>query len=173
MHLSLIPSFFITLIFMTAKHPLAMTLLIIIQTLIICLSISTASQTFWFSYILFLVFLGGMLVLFIYITSLASNEILPSMTIISTTMLFFMISFFIIIQFLDVSMLNNLSINPDMLPFINKSTLMFNEPSYLLTKLYNNPTNFLTLMLVSYLFLTLIAVVKITNIFLGPLRQKY
>lgn len=41
-----------------------------------------------------------------------------------------------------------------------------------LNKLYNFPTNLITLLLINYLLLTLIAVVKITDIFYGPLRPK-
>jgi NADH-ubiquinone oxidoreductase chain 6 len=48
-----------------------------------------------------------------------------------------------------------------------------NENTIILNKLYNFPTNILTILLINYLFLTLIAVVKITNIFEGPLRPKY
>ena len=40
-----------------------------------------------------------------------------------------------------------------------------------LIKLYRTPTRIITILLDIYLFLTLIAVVKITNIFKGPLRQ--
>lgn len=42
--------------------------------------------------------------------------------------------------------------------------------NYKLIKLYNYPTNFITILLINYLLLTLIAIVKITNIFFGPLR---
>lgn len=47
------------------------------------------------------------------------------------------------------------------------------ENSIILNKLYNFPINFITIILIIYLFLTLIAVVKITNIFEGPLRPKF
>lgn len=40
-----------------------------------------------------------------------------------------------------------------------------------LIKLFNYPTNFITILLMNYLLITLIAIVKITNIFYGPLRQ--
>lgn len=44
------------------------------------------------------------------------------------------------------------------------------ENSLSLNKLYNYPTNLLTILLINYLLITLIAVVKITNLFKGPLR---
>jgi hypothetical protein len=36
---------------------------------------ATATEDFWSSYILFIIIIGGILVLFIYVTILASNEI--------------------------------------------------------------------------------------------------
>ena len=46
----------------------------------------TISRSFWFSYILFIIIIRGILVLFIYITRLASNEIFsPSNKILITT----------------------------------------------------------------------------------------
>jgi hypothetical protein len=46
------------------------------------------------------------------------------------------------------------------------------ENSLNLNKLYIFPINLTTILLIMYLFFTLIAVVKITNIFEGPLRPK-
>lgn len=62
------------LIFINLKHPVALGLTLILHTLLISGVTGLAVGNFWFSYVLFLVFLGGVLVLFIYITSLASNE---------------------------------------------------------------------------------------------------
>lgn len=59
-----------------------------------------------------------------------------------------------------------------MINIVNLNSFI-NEDSISLNKLYNFPTNILTILLINYLFLTLIAVVKITNIFEGPLRPKY
>lgn len=62
------------LIFINLNHPVALGLTLILHTLLISGVTGLAVGNFWFSYVLFLVFLGGVLVLFIYITSLASNE---------------------------------------------------------------------------------------------------
>nr|YP_009368842.1 NADH dehydrogenase subunit 6 [Phaneroptera nigroantennata]ARN59043.1 NADH dehydrogenase subunit 6 [Phaneroptera nigroantennata] len=172
MQFTYISSFFITCMFLFINHPLAMTLTIILQTLSICLTISTFTYSSLFAYILFLVFLGGMLVLFIYITSLAANEMFtPFIKYVLTLITLFLIMLMLNFLF-DSLMTSNLITNMDMLKFNNLDTST-NEPIYLLTKLYNTPTKVMTMLLVIYLFLTLIAVVKITNIFLGPLRQKY
>jgi NADH-ubiquinone oxidoreductase chain 6 len=68
------------------KHPLAVGIILLIQTIITCLIRGLINKRFWFQYILFMEFVGGMLVLFIYVTRLASNEIfsLSTKTIIIT-----------------------------------------------------------------------------------------
>nr|YP_010946333.1 NADH dehydrogenase subunit 6 [Anisolampra panfilovi]WGO57051.1 NADH dehydrogenase subunit 6 [Anisolampra panfilovi] len=152
----------LSMIFTQMNHPLAMGLILLMQTTFISIITGMLTQSFWFSYVLFLIFLGGMLVLFIYITSLASNE----MFIMSTKILLFSI----------ITLPMFLSLYKFIIPnFINQETLSFliinNSTSLPLMKLYNQPTSIITIILALYLFLTLIAVVKITNIFKGPLRQ--
>nr|YP_009171484.1 NADH dehydrogenase subunit 6 [Stenopelmatus fuscus]AJW76314.1 NADH dehydrogenase subunit 6 [Stenopelmatus fuscus] len=161
-----------SIIFTQLNHPLAMTLLILMQTLLICLFTGLISQSFWFAYILFLVFLGGMLVLFIYITTLASNEMfnIPiKLLLISMSSSILLV---MIIMLIDKSTISFMIMNADMNDTLNKMNVSYNESALSLTKLYNKPTDLITLMLVMYLFLTLIAIVTITDIFQGPLRQK-
>nr|YP_010397535.1 NADH dehydrogenase subunit 6 [Boreoheptagyia alulasetosa]UQJ73444.1 NADH dehydrogenase subunit 6 [Boreoheptagyia alulasetosa] len=159
-------------IFMQMKHPMAMGLMLLIQTLLICLITGNYSKTFWFSYVLFLIFLGGMLVLFIYVTSLASNEMF------SFSMKIFILSFsvlfisLILMMMLDNSIISSFLNNNEMISLMDMKSFI-SENTISLNKLYNFPTNMITILLINYLFLTLIAVVKITNIFEGPLRPKY
>nr|YP_010947022.1 NADH dehydrogenase subunit 6 [Eucorydia linglong]WGO57818.1 NADH dehydrogenase subunit 6 [Eucorydia linglong] len=156
--LSMVMSF----IFMQTKHPLAMGFILLMQTILLCIITGLMSQTFWFTYILFLIFLGGMLVLFIYVTSLASNEMFKMSTKVMMTSLIP-----IIITIFDLNLFMN---NPET---TNSNNLINNELIYSLIKLYSEPNSFITIMLASYLFLTLIAVVNITNISMGPLRKSY
>nr|AMH85692.1 NADH dehydrogenase subunit 6 [Paralucilia sp. ACMJ-2016] len=163
--------FIFNFIFMNMKHPLAMGLTLLIQTTLVCLTSGLMTKSFWFSYILFLVFLGGMLVLFIYVTSLASNEMFTfsiKLLFISLSILFVMI---ITLFFMDKNILlqyQNLEIKSicDMNSYLTENSLSLN-------KLYNYPTNLLTILLMNYLLITLIAVVKITKLFKGPLRPMF
>nr|YP_010946593.1 NADH dehydrogenase subunit 6 [Margattea multipunctata]WGO57311.1 NADH dehydrogenase subunit 6 [Margattea multipunctata] len=152
----------ISVMFINSNHPMMMGLILLIQTIIIVLITGMISQTFWFSYILFLIFIGGMLILFIYVTSLASNEIIlmskkPIMLILMTIIVIMLFSNY------DYSYL----LSQDNSLFINLKNSLNNQ----IIKLYNLPNQYIIIMLGSYLFLTLIAVVKITNIFKGPLRK--
>nr|UOU84899.1 NADH dehydrogenase subunit 6 [Rhamphomyia geniculata] len=157
-------------IFMQMNHPLAMGLMLLVQTFLICLITGLINKSFWFSYILFLIFIGGMLVLFIYVTSLASNEMFSlSMNLMIYSL---MITFMIMSLLLIVDKLSIVSIlmNNEMNEIYNMNSFM-NENILNLNKLYNFPTNILTLLLINYLLISLIAIVKITNIFYGPLRS--
>jgi NADH-ubiquinone oxidoreductase chain 6 len=83
-------------------------------------------------------------------------------TLFFTTAIYVVIDNFPLSSFLPLLDITGL---PNPTSFIRENTINLN-------KLYNYPTNFLTVVLINYLFLTLIAVVKVTNIFYGPLRPR-
>nr|YP_010733852.1 NADH dehydrogenase subunit 6 [Atteva charopis]WEG93575.1 NADH dehydrogenase subunit 6 [Atteva charopis] len=162
---------FLSLYMYTLNHPLSMGLMILLQTFLTCLISGMMTNTYWFSYILFLTFLGGLLVLFIYVSSIASNEIFYySFNKNMFMIIFLFISF--ILSFFFKNNLNwfNLFSNEEMNKF-NYNFFFNNENMINLSKLYNNQTYLIMPMLIIYLFITLIAVVKITNIFYGPIRS--
>nr|YP_010022482.1 NADH dehydrogenase subunit 6 [Cathayia obliquella]QON98849.1 NADH dehydrogenase subunit 6 [Cathayia obliquella] len=165
---------FLSMLMFFMNHPLSMGISILLQTLLICLLSGMLIKTYWFSYILFLTFMGGLLVLFIYVSSIASNEMFKISLINKLSMiLMLMINFFLSYYFfLNLNFLN-FSIN---LEEMNNFSIFFNffinnENKINLSKLYNNQTFLMMMMMVIYLLITLIAVVKITNIFYGPLRS--
>nr|YP_010328142.1 NADH dehydrogenase subunit 6 [Zeugodacus strigifinis]UJH19472.1 NADH dehydrogenase subunit 6 [Zeugodacus strigifinis] len=157
-------------IFIQMNHPLAMGLMLLIQTLQICLLTGLMAKTFWFSYILFLIFLGGMLVLFIYVTSLASNEMFSLSMKLTTMCIMIMAIMMMTSMILDKSSTASFIQNLEMKP-LYQTNIMISENSLSLNKLYNFPTNLITILLMNYLLITLIAVVKITKLFYGPLRS--
>nr|YP_010710337.1 NADH dehydrogenase subunit 6 [Dyscolus montivagus]WCS92015.1 NADH dehydrogenase subunit 6 [Dyscolus montivagus] len=172
-YLLLLLSLTMTITFMFLNHPMSMGLILLIQTLLISLMSGMYSYSYWFSYILFLVMIGGMLVLFIYMTSLASNEMF-NFSMKMSTFIMIMISIMLMSYFLiDYMYMNPLFKNSNMMEMINDMLMLKNENLISLNMIYNTPNNMITLMLVNYLFLTLIAVVKITDINYGPLRQKF
>nr|YP_010003171.1 NADH dehydrogenase subunit 6 [Thaumetopoea pityocampa]QAV59286.1 NADH dehydrogenase subunit 6 [Thaumetopoea pityocampa]UNQ84546.1 NADH dehydrogenase subunit 6 [Thaumetopoea pityocampa] len=161
----------LSFIMFSLNNPLSMGLMILTQTILICILSGMLIKTYWFSYILFLTFLGGLLVLFIYVSSIASNEFFNlsfklKLTLLTLTIMILSIQ---IIYIKNLTWLN-LSINSDM-NILNNMIMYNNENKINLNKLYNNQTFMLMNMMVIYLFITLIAVVKITNIFYGPLRS--
>lgn len=118
--------------------------------------------------------MGGILILFIYITSIASNEQFKFkinvnlIKILVTINLLFLLIFITFNQkLLFFNKIQNFEINNILII----KNLIF-ENNFILNKIYNFPINIITILLINYLFLTLIATVKITNIFEGPLRPK-
>nr|AYN50396.1 NADH dehydrogenase subunit 6 [Laparocerus freyi] len=153
----------LSLIFIFLNHPLSMGFILLSQTILISIITGMMNLNFWFSYILFLIMIGGMLVLFIYMTSIASNEkfkfsnkitFIISLTLIMMTMIFLMDNFFTLTEMnnLDSMNLNSLNINLSMNKYLNK------------------PSMLTMILLMNYLLLTLIAIVKITQSKMGPLR---
>nr|APX40028.1 NADH dehydrogenase subunit 6 [Cryptocephalus rugicollis] len=150
------------------KHPLTLGLILLIQTIMVALMTGLLSMNFWSSYIIFLVMIGGLLILFVYMTSIASNEkfkfsfmtllytIFSTLTIFSITI--FLDKFFI---YQKIKMIETFSMQE------NIKTHLF------LNKFINFPHNMMYLMIVIYLLITLIAVVKISSKTKGTLRKNF
>nr|YP_009540708.1 NADH dehydrogenase subunit 6 [Arcyptera meridionalis]AYQ22796.1 NADH dehydrogenase subunit 6 [Arcyptera meridionalis]QID03977.1 NADH dehydrogenase subunit 6 [Arcyptera meridionalis] len=151
------------------NHPMSMMMFIIMQTFLVGLMTGMMMESFWLSYILFLTFLGGMLVLFIYITSIASNELFKPklMTMILTLFMFTILMMILIIT--DKTMFMDMIKNTETMNINN--SINYQEMTTSLEKLYNKPTFIITMMMMIYLFLALLVVVKITNINQGPIRK--
>nr|AXS66286.1 NADH dehydrogenase subunit 6 [Chrysomeloidea sp. 1 KM-2017] len=146
-------------LFIFLNHPISMGLTLIVQTILLAMLTGLMNMNFWFSYILFLVMIGGLLILFIYMTSVASNEK-------------FKFSIFNIVPII---------IWMPIMFFINSSTNKFkvletlnmkdNNSIFYLFKYFNFPSMMMALFAMIYLLLTLIVVVKLTKKNLGPIRQ--
>nr|QZK21464.1 NADH dehydrogenase subunit 6 [Amitermes sp. ANIC 0428] len=149
-----------SLMFTQMKHPLAMGLMLLIQTTMVCLISGTMYSSFWFSYILFMIMIGGMLVLFMYMTSLASNEMFSP----SNKMLMATLTLLPILTYMMPTVTNNKEMKM-------YSTMTENEILTTTTVMYNQMMGTMTTLLVLYMLLTLIVVVNIINVSKGPLRQ--
>nr|UEK75527.1 NADH dehydrogenase subunit 6 [Eupeodes confrater] len=156
--------------FMQMNHPLSMGMMLLIQTVMICCVSGLMTKSFWFSYILFLIFIGGMLVLFIYVTSLASNEMFTFSLKMFLLMFFNLMILMLLIIFMDKMILMFNSLNNEMTSISSLNNYIL-ENTLNLNKLYNYPTNMINILLINYLLITLIATVKITKLFYGPLRS--
>nr|QYK19508.1 NADH dehydrogenase subunit 6 [Episcapha opaca] len=160
-------SFSMSMTFLFLSHPLSLGLILLIQTILISMISGMLYVNYWYSYILFLIMVGGMLIMFLYMTSIASNEkFKPSNLLIFMLLIMLMITFFM--TKMDMFFFNSLTQNSMLLLQNNKIMYILNILKYM-----NLPMMMVTLMIISYLFITLIAVVKIININYGPLRQKF
>nr|AKN01348.1 NADH dehydrogenase subunit 6 [Entomovelia sp. YC-2015] len=147
-----------TIMFM--NHPLSMGFVLIIQTTIVSIMMNTIMKYPWYSYMLILIMLGGMLILFMYMASIASNEIMKfSLKI----MVIMFMSFTITMLIMKTEIFLNLSQN-----------MMMNEnqQNMSLMKLFNSNSSIMTILMAIYLLITMIYVIFITNSFEGPMRKK-
>nr|AML26784.1 NADH dehydrogenase subunit 6 [Scarabaeidae sp. BMNH 1274753] len=162
MTISLITSLFMILL----KHPLSMGMMLMLQTIMISLTMGFFNFNYWYSYILFLIMISGMLVLFIYMTSIASNELFyPSIKLFT---MFIIIITLMLIIYMNINkfyfMINNLY-------ELYTNIHMNNNFQLSLNKYMNFPNNFIMYMMIIYLLITLVAVVKITDFKKGALRM--
>lgn len=131
-----------------------MGIILIIQTLLFAILRGLLLSSYWYSYILILVFLGGLLILFVYVSSIASNEKLNFSTSSLT------------VAFLSFCFLG-FSINSNILNIFKGSDSII-EKSYIW--LFSQPSRILAAFLIIYLFIVLVAIVKITKWWGGALR---
>nr|AWV83884.1 NADH dehydrogenase subunit 6 [Tettigades distanti]AWV83910.1 NADH dehydrogenase subunit 6 [Tettigades distanti] len=152
---------FFTLMIMLTKHPLSMGCALLMETMLASLTCSLNMSTYLLSYILFLIFIGGMLILFMYMSSIASNEKFNMFNLLSI-MIMMIISILIVIK-LSLNFEYNLYNE-------NISSLELNS-NLTMNKLYSMPSGMLTLMMVIYLLFTLIVVSNIIGNKFSPLRS--
>nr|QUB07043.1 NADH dehydrogenase subunit 6 [Thlaspida biramosa] len=157
----LLLSMILSIMFIMFKHPVSMMMIIMIQTLLVCLTCGLMMNLWWFSYMLFMVMVGALLVLFMYMTNVASNEKFKKK-----------IKFYYI--FLASIMILFTSENYNSMSNCSK-WLNFNEMDMkiILMKFYNYPSNSILVLMMIYLLITMIMSVKITDLSKGALRQKY
>nr|YP_009685487.1 NADH dehydrogenase subunit 6 [Parribacus antarcticus]QDM38494.1 NADH dehydrogenase subunit 6 [Parribacus antarcticus] len=159
--------FFLSILFTQLTHPLSTGIILLIQTVLVALASGLLSKSFWFSYILFLIFLGGMLVLFIYVASLAANEAFNLSLLILSLIIFFTVLTTTTLVLTDPLII---PISSSMIVPAEFNSNVTNSTQFYILQIYNFPGITLTFFIIFYLLLTLIVTVKITSVFFGPLR---
>nr|UBT70834.1 NADH dehydrogenase subunit 6 [Eupteryx gracilirama] len=143
-----------TTLFMT--NPMSMGLILMTQTMMVIIYMNLIMTSSWFSMATFMMMIGGLLIMFMYMSSIASNEKFKmNINIIIIILLMMMIT--------DEMMIEQ-QINE------NQELNISNNMNLSLTKIYNNKSMMITIMLVLYLLLTMISVTKMVKHHKGPLR---
>nr|AHN95696.1 NADH dehydrogenase subunit 6 [Trigonotylus caelestialium] len=150
----------ISILLLFTKHPMSMGVLLILQTIMTSTLTGLMMNTFWTSYILLISMLSGMLVLFIYMSSMASNEKF------SSNIKLAVISLLVILMGGILWYMENLMIIKS--NFINLMT----EETFFLNKMFDKKNMFIIILMVNYLFMTMIVSTHLVNIFEGPMRSK-
>nr|YP_010478252.1 NADH dehydrogenase subunit 6 [Nesophrosyne montium]UVI59696.1 NADH dehydrogenase subunit 6 [Nesophrosyne montium] len=140
------------------KTPMSMGMLLLMLTTTSVMILTQILTSSWIPMIMFLMLIGGLLILFVYMSSIASNEKF-------TTNILLMIIPLIILIIPIESMLTEMLTNESM-------TTMLTADAVSMIKIYNKKTFMVTIFMFLYLLLSMIVVTKIIKIFKGPLRSK-
>merc|ERR1711893_61306 len=137
-----------TILFFSNSHPLSAALLLVIATLGGGIRLNRYLRI-WFFFALMLIFLGGIIVIFLYITTLSRNDKIKSSLFLEFATTFFGV---IIVR-------------------INLR-LVSRDKMFTLSGLYEESSGLMLLFLTFYLLITLLVVVKLRERFKGTLRTK-
>nr|QPK42084.1 NADH dehydrogenase subunit 6 [Loxilobus prominenoculus] len=148
--------------FTTTKQPMNLIIIILTQTLLSTFMMSNYNKSSWFNYMLMIIFIGGMMVLFIYITSITPNEKNYNYMKLITVMggMIFMLMMYKYKNYTHSS------------ETLNNHFLMMDNEKMNLNLMFNQPLYSMTIMMMIYLFITLIVINKISSLEKGPLRMK-
>ena len=152
---------FLTLVacFPLLRNPLSMGVILLFCVISIALLLGLLRRTMWVSYTLVLVLVGGLLVVFIYVALLASNELFERITtkrilfvvILSSGVLFSTFNFF------TIELTRNSANHLEYLRWGDTTPMQW------LTAFYSSELGSLTLFLAFYLLFTLIIVVSVSK----------
>lgn len=152
-----------TILFLVSNHPLFIGFTLITVRIIFSILIFLNSSTAWISYILMVVFLRGSIVIFIYITSISSNELFKFN--ISYVWLYLIISgLFIFLRRKSKTFENSLNRLNSIKAELNRNSIE------IIYKTYSRPLSLMTLFIILYLLLVIVVAVKITISTKAPVR---
>nr|QQQ88617.1 NADH dehydrogenase subunit 6 [Hyalella nefrens] len=156
---SLTMCFLTTFMFTQLSTPLGLGAAVVIFSFFVSLSMALVCYTSWFSLLLFMLFLSGMMIIFIYVCSLASNET----HFYSVTFIYLVLAFTFFMAF---------SYEVNKLMGVSGMLVSSSDSAILMCKVYSFSVYMFIMLLIIYLLITLIVVVKICVISEGPVRIK-
>nr|YP_010536714.1 NADH dehydrogenase subunit 6 [Trochus sacellum]UYC29886.1 NADH dehydrogenase subunit 6 [Trochus sacellum] len=155
----------VSLIFMMPgmMQPLSLGLCVMVLSVIFCLLISLSVSS-WYGYILFLVYVGGLLVMFAYVSALAPNNYFSSVKSLMGFFSVFVVSFMVIggLYFIDYNLVSSVG-EFSGVKGMACSGMMIISPSSMS----------LIIVLGTILLVNLLAVVKVCYYQQGPLRSHF
>lgn len=143
------------------KSPIRSNLIILIQTITLTIIINLINKTSWISFIVFILYIGGLIIIFLYISRIAFNELNINKNY--KNIIYKIIFIFLILIYFK------LSLNIENIIYENK--FIFEDNSYLLN-IFIIPNNILIYIIIFILFFILILIIWILKINKGPIRQK-
>nr|YP_009501941.1 NADH dehydrogenase subunit 6 [Livia junci]AWU48984.1 NADH dehydrogenase subunit 6 [Livia junci] len=159
MKLNLMVMLFMSSIMSNVNHPLLLSMMVMIQNVMVCLYMRFMTSSAWIPLTMFLVIVGGLMVIFMYTTSICSNIKFNKLNL-TKSFIYFLLIF--------------IMLPPEFYPMNNNENIqlmdLFNTEMY---KLYL-PINLMSsLFLFIYLLMALLIMISMLNKEKGPMRKKY
>nr|YP_010744972.1 NADH dehydrogenase subunit 6 [Trioza frangulae]WET58372.1 NADH dehydrogenase subunit 6 [Trioza frangulae] len=146
-------------IMMNFLHPLPLGLMILIQTILICFITRILTFSSWMPLTMFLVMVGGLMIIFIYVASVCSNK---KFNMIKTKLYLFY-------TFIPLVIIFNQSLPINFFDSIQLS----DNFNFEFIKLFMPVNLSSSMFMFLYLLIALIIMVNLLNVSKGPLRKKY
>nr|YP_010235818.1 NADH dehydrogenase subunit 6 [Youtuus strigatus]QTD82436.1 NADH dehydrogenase subunit 6 [Youtuus strigatus] len=147
------------------KHPISLGSTLLIQTIMICNYLSSNFESSWYSYIIFITIIGGMMVMFMYMSSIASNE---KFNMIKMKFMFLIIILTIMIMMLETPLTKFIS-------KMEEKKMVFHELEETKStfKFFNFNKMNITMLMMMILLISMISITNISSSFEGPLKKTY
>nr|YP_002836177.1 NADH dehydrogenase subunit 6 [Geisha distinctissima]ACI28661.1 NADH dehydrogenase subunit 6 [Geisha distinctissima] len=157
--------YYILTITPTTKHPMSMGSTLMAQTILIAMIMTKFSNSSWYSYILFITTVGGLMIMFMYMSSVASNEKFKPMKM--KTMMILMMMILTMMMMKDNVMTSNQT--------MEMKKVLMNQAEELksTSKFFNLNKMNTTIIMMTMLLITMISVTNISSSFEGPLKKTY
>lgn len=150
-------------------HPLIIRLLLVLYTIIVTFKINFFVGNYWYSYIIFLVIIGGLIILFLYFTRLVNNQLFylnkNYYYYINLKFIFFLLNLVVLL----FNLIKNLYIN-NFFDLVKVNFILFNEVN-LIKNLIIDFTMDINIYIIIYLFFTIVCSVLVCKKNNVPLRQ--
>nr|YP_009675766.1 NADH dehydrogenase subunit 6 [Aphis citricidus]QDD68881.1 NADH dehydrogenase subunit 6 [Aphis citricidus] len=143
------------------KSPISSNLIILMQTMILTLMINMINKTAWISFLIFILYIGGLMIIFLYISSIAFNEFNINKNYKNILLKLILLTMFIFYFKLNFNMEN----------FYYENKFIF-EDNFNLINMFMMPNNLMIYLIIFILFFMLILIIWMLKINKGPIRQK-
>nr|UPL65218.1 NADH dehydrogenase subunit 6 [Megaris sp.] len=146
-------------LFIWLKHPMSMGICLITLTVIMAMLMNILLKSSMLAYILIIIMLSGVMVLFIYMASVASNEK-------------FHFSWNLLTMFLLINIIFMTTLNYS--PFFYKNMVpMMTQDYSMILSIYMYPNNYMILFIIMLLLMMMLVVFYLVTSKEGPLRMKF
>nr|YP_009829225.1 NADH dehydrogenase subunit 6 [Greenidea ficicola]QJC59743.1 NADH dehydrogenase subunit 6 [Greenidea ficicola]WCJ52972.1 NADH dehydrogenase subunit 6 [Greenidea ficicola] len=145
----------------TLKSPLSANLTILIQSISLTMLMNLINKTSWISFMLFILYIGGLMIIFLYISSIAFNELNMNKNY-KNIMIKLILIMFIFIKMKNFFILENFKL---------ENKFIFEDNFYFIN-MFLMPNNLMIYFMLMILLFMLILIIWLLKNNKGPIRQK-